>query len=312
MRDRKERGRRGRISAAFVAVALLFALTVSGCTGSGAGSGSELSGRVKIDGSSTVYPITEAVSEEFQNENRRVMVTVGLSGTGGGFKKFTTGETDISNASRRIKPEEIEQAKENGIEYVELRIASDGLSVAINPANKFAREMTVAELKKIWNRGSKVKTWKDVRPAWPNRKIKLFGPGTDSGTFDFFTEAINGEEDVSRADYTASEDDNTLVQGVSGEKDALAYFGFAYFIENKDRVNVVAVDGVKPSLKSIRSGKYKPLSRPLFIYVNKESLKKPQVKAYIKFYLRTAGELTEEVGYVPLSDEEYQAELGKL
>lgn len=294
-----------------VAAASLAALTLVGC-GSAGNNTSGLSGTVKVDGSSTVFPITEAVGEEFQLKNPNVRVTVGLSGTGGGFKKFTTGETDISNASRPIKPEEAEIAKKNGVEYVELRVAYDGLSIVVNPENKFAKNITIAELKKTWNRGSKVKTWKDIRSSWPDRPIKLFGPGTDSGTFDYFTEAINGEEDVSRSDYTASEDDNTLVQGISNEKDALGYFGYAYYVENKSTVKVLAVDGVTPSPKTIRGGKYKPLSRPLFIYVTKKSLKKPEVKKFVEFYLANGKALSEEVGYVGLSKNEYKKERDKL
>lgn len=294
-----------------VAAASLAALTLVGC-GSGGNKTSGLSGTIKVDGSSTVFPITEAVGEEFQGKNPNVRVTVGLSGTGGGFKKFTTGETDISNASRPIKPEEAEIAKKNGVEYVELKVAYDGLSIVVNPENKFAKDITVAELKKTWNRGSKVKTWKDIRSSWPDSSIKLFGPGTDSGTFDYFTEAINGEEDVSRSDYMASENDNTLVQGISKEKDALGYFGYAYYVENKDTLKLLAVDGVAPSPKTIRGGKYKPLSRPLFIYVTKKSLKKPEVKKFVEFYLDNGKALSEEVGYVGLSKSEYKKELEKF
>lgn len=284
---------------------------VFGCA-QNAGDGKGLSGRVKIDGSSTVYPITEAVSEEFQNENRGVHVTVGLSGTGGGFKKFATGETDVSNASRAMKDEEKAEARENGIEFLRLKVAFDGLSVLVNPDNRFVNDLTSAELKKIWNRGSRVKTWRDIRQSWPDRRIKLFGPGTDSGTFDYFTKAINGQEDVSRADYTASEDDNTLVVGVAGDKDALGYFGYAYYVENRDKLRLVAVNGVKPNIKTIRSGKYAPLSRPLFIYVNKKSLKRKDVRAYVEFYLKNAGELVGETGYVPLEPEEYEEQIDRL
>lgn len=296
------------LPAAVLAIVLIFALAACGSNKSDDG----FKGRVKIDGSSTVFPITEAVSEEFQIENPGVRITVGLSGTGGGFKKFATGETDISNASRAIKPEEAEEAEANSIEYLELTVAYDGLSVVVNPQNKFAKDITVKELKKTWTRGSKVKTWSDIRRGWPDRRVKLFGPGTDSGTFDFFTKEINGEEDVSRPDYTASEDDNTLVQGIAGEKDALGYFGFAYYAENKDKVRIVTVNGVKPTPKTIRSGQYDPLSRPLLIYVNKKSLKRRDTREYVKFYLENAGFLAEQVGYVPLPDELYKEQLAKL
>ena len=294
-----------------MALSAVLALMAFGCA-QNAGDGKGLSGQVKIDGSSTVYPITEAVSEEFQNENRGVHVTVGLSGTGGGFKKFATGETDISNASRAMKDEEKAEAKENGIKYLELKVAFDGLSILVNPDNGFVDDLTSAELKKIWNRGNRVKTWRDIRRSWPDRRIKLFGPGTDSGTFDYFTKAINGEEDVSRADYTASEDDNTLVVGVAGDKDALGYFGYAYYMENRDKLKIVAVNGVKPNIKTIRSGKYAPLSRPLFIYVNKKSLKREDVRAYVEFYLKNAGELVGETGYVPLGPDEYEEQIDRL
>ncbi len=271
-----------------------------------------LKGKVKIDGSSTVYPITEAVSEEFQLENPGVMVTVGRSGTGGGFKKFTTGETDISNASRPMKDEEAKQAKKNGVEFIKLTIAFDGLSIAVHKDNDFVEDLTAAELKEIWNRGSKVKTWKDIRRRWPDRKIKLFGPGTDSGTFDYFTEVINGKEDVSRNDYTASEDDNTLVLGIMNERDALGYFGYAYYVENRENLRVVGVDGVKPDNETIRSGEYKPLSRPLFIYVNTKALEREELKTFVDFYLENAPFLAEQVGYVALDEEDYQQEKDKL
>jgi len=283
-------------------------LVLAGCTQKQTSSG-VLKGTVKADGSSTVFPITEAVGEEFQKVNPNVRVTVGLSGTGGGFKKFASGETDISNASRPIEADEQALAQKNGVNYVELKVAYDGLSVVVNPANKFVKDLTVAELKKIWQAGSKVKTWKDVRPNWPDAEIKLFGPGTDSGTFDYFTKAINGEEDNSRSDYTASEDDNVLVQGVAGEKYALGYFGYAYYLENKDKLKLVSVNGVYPSVKTIRDGSYKPLSRLLYIYINTKALKRPEVKAFVKFYLKNAPKLVKQVGYVPLPEKEYQKNL---
>lgn len=285
---------------------MLVLALVAGCTSTA--SKSELKGTVKIDGSSTVFPITEAVGEEFQNQYPGVRVTVGLSGTGGGFKKFVVGETDISNASREIEPDEAAQAKANGITYIKLKVAYDGLSVVVNPANKFVKNLTVEELKRVWA-DSKVKTWQDIRPDWPNEKIKLFGPGTDSGTFDYFTQAINGQEGVSRSDYTASENDNVLVQGVAGEKNALGYFGYAYYVENKDKLKLVAVNGVYPNPKTIRTGTYKPLSRPLFIYVNEKALKRPEVKRFVQFYLQNGASLASQVGYIPLPEKEYRQEL---
>jgi phosphate transport system substrate-binding protein len=278
---------------------------------------SKLSGTIKVDGSSTVFPITEAAAEEFQNANPGVQVTVGVSGTGGGFKKFVAGETDISNASRPIKDSEAAAAKEKGIEYLEIPVAYDGLSVVVSKENTWVDKLTVAELKKIWEPNSKVKTWKDVRPEWPAEEIKLYGPGTDSGTFEYFTEAIVGEAKKSRADYTASEDDNVLVQGIAGDKNSLGYFGFSYYEENADKLKLVPIDAgdgkaVTPSADTIKDGSYKPLSRPLFIYVNKKSLEKPEVKEFVKFYLENAPELVKSVFYVPLTEDKYKESLAKL
>lgn len=273
-------------------------------------SAGSMRGEVKIDGSSTVFPITEAVAEEFLGVQPRVRVNVGVSGTGGGFKKFLAGETDINDASRHIKPNEEKAAKTKGIAYLELPIAYDGLSVVVNPKNSFVNHLTAEELKKIWQPGSSVKTWADVRPGWPAKEIKLYGPGTDSGTFDYFTKAINGKSGASRPDYTASEDDNVLVHGIAGDTYALGYFGYAYYIENKNKLKVVPIDGgagpVKPTEKTINDGSYKPLSRPIFIYVRTDALKKPPVKAFVDFYLESAGALVTEVGYVPLSPAGYQ------
>ncbi len=270
-----------------------------------------LRGTVRIDGSSTVFPITEAAAEEFQLENRGARVTVGISGTGGGFKKFCSGETDISNASRKIKESELTACRANGIEPIEMAVAIDGLAVLVNPQNSFASCMTVDELKRVWQPGSTVKTWKDVRTEWPAEEIELYGPGTDSGTFDYFTEAIVGEEDASRPDFTASEDDNVLVQGVTGDRYSLGYFGYAYYAENTDRLKVVTIDGgdgcVAPTPETVQSGEYAPLSRPLFIYLKEQSLARPEVRAFVKFYLENAGVLVPQVGYVPLSPERYQA-----
>ena len=269
-----------------------------------------LSGKIRIDGSSTVFPITEAVAEEFQKLHRKVRVTVGISGTGGGFKKFTTGQTDINDASRPIKGKEKDKAAKNDIDYIDLPVAYDGLSVVINPKNDFLDYLTVTELRKIWQPGSTVKNWNDVRPHWPNKPIKLYGPGADSGTFDYFTKKINGKSQASRSDYTASEDDNVLVMGVAGDTYALGYFGYAYYKENQDKLKVVAIDGgdgpIKPSEKTINDGTYKPLSRPIFIYVSNKAAKRPVIKKFVPFYLKNAAVLSKEVGYVPLPDTKYQ------
>ena len=283
---------------------------------------------IKIDGSSTVYPITEAVAEEFQNEARgKIQVTVGISGTGGGFKKFCRGETDISNASRPIAKKEMDACKEagfdgtsvvtsprigpNGVEYIELPIAYDALTVVINPKNDWAKTMTVAELKKIWEPAAqgKINNWKQVRDSFPDAPLNLFGAGSDSGTFDYFTEAVVDKAKASRGDFTASEDDNVLVQGVSQDKNALGYFGYAYYAENKNKLNAVAVDGgkgpVSPSDTSVEDGSYNPLSRPIFIYINKRSLDRPAVKQFINFYLKNAPALIKEVKYVALPASAY-------
>jgi phosphate transport system substrate-binding protein len=269
-----------------------------------------LTGTVHIDGSSTVFPITEAVAEEFQRENRGVRVTVGISGTGGGFKKFCVGETDLNDASRPIKGKEIAKAAENNIGFIELPVAFDGISVLVNPKNDWVDHMTVEELKKIWQPGSTVKKWSDVRPEWPDRPITLYGPGTDSGTFDYFTGAINGKEQACRADFTASEDDNVLVQGIAGDENALGFFGFAYYAENRSKLKAVLIDPgdgpVGPSTVTINNGTYKPLSRPIFIYVSNVSAERPEVKKFVEFYLDNAKTLVAEVGYVALPDEAYQ------
>lgn len=263
-----------------------------------------LEGKVQIDGSSTVAPVSEAVAEEFHKVHDKVNVTVGTSGTGGGFKRFVRGEIDIADASRPISAKEKEECAKNKIEYLELAIATDGLAVVVNPKNDWVDCITVEQLKMIWQPESTVKTWKDVDPKWPDTPIKLFGPGTDSGTFDFFTGVINGKEKACRQEFTASEDDNTLVVGIEAEKNALGYFGYAYFAENKARLKLLGVDGgkgcVSPSDATVIDGTYKPLSRPLYIYVNKASLKRPELVAFVKFYLDNAPKLVEEVKYVPL------------
>ncbi len=274
------------------------------------------SGTIEIDGSSTVYPITEAVAEEFHKLHPQVRINVGISGTGGGFKRFVVGETQISDASRPIKDSEKEQAAKNGIEWVEMPVAYDGLSIMVNPQNTWVTSMTTAELKKLWEPGSTIKRWNQIRSEWPDQPINLYGPGTDSGTFDYFTEAINGKEDASRADYTASEDDNVLVQGIAGDKNALGYFGYAYYVENKDKLKLVAIDSgsgpVLPSEKTINDGSYKPLSRPIFIYVNKAALARPELKEFVRFYMTKGPELVSEVGYIQLPAKFYTDNLAKI
>jgi phosphate transport system substrate-binding protein len=268
---------------------------------------------VKIDGSSTVYPIAEAVAEEFQIQKRgKVRVTVGIAGTGGGFKKFCRGETDISNGSRPILKAEMETCAAAGVKYVEIPIAFDALTVVINPQNTWAKNMTVADLKKIWEPGAqgKITKWKQVRSEWPDQPIVLFGAGADSGTFDYFTEAIVGKAKSSRGDFTASEDDNVLVQGVESNKNALGYFGFAYYAPHKDKLTAVNVDGGKgpigPSAQAVIDGTYNPLSRPLFIYVKETSIAKAEVREFVEFFLTKGPALTKEVGYVPLPSDAYE------
>ncbi len=266
-------------------------------------------GLVQIDGSSTVFPVTEAVAEEFQKAKRgQIRVTVGVSGSGGGFKKFCRGETDISNASRPIKNAEVIACGKAGVSFVELPIGQDALTVVVNKQNTWADSMTTDELKKIWEPAAqgKIKTWNQVNPAWPNAPLNLFGPGADSGTFDYFTEAIVGEGGASRGDFTASEDDNVLVVGVENDKNALAYFGFAYFLENQEKLKPVAINGVKPTVQAVEEGTYKPLARPLFIYVSKQAMEtKPEVKEFVNFYLSNAKKFVSEVGYVARSDAAY-------
>ncbi len=278
----------------------------------------QLKGQVKADGSSTVAPITMAAAELFGAEQPRVRVTVGISGTGGGFKKFLEKKeslrTDINDASRAIKDSERKKAAELGIDIIEIPIAIDGIAVVINPANDFCNSLTLDELKQIWQPGSKITNWNQIRPEFPDLKLTLFGPGTDSGTFDYFTETIVGKEKACRNDFTGSEDDNVLVQGVAGEKGGLGYFGFSYYEANHKRLKAVAIDNgsakpVSPTLDTIRSGEYKPLSRPLFLYVNKASLARPEVKGFLEFYLKNAPSIVEHpmVNYVALSKEEYAA-----
>ncbi len=279
-------------------------------------SSTQLTGDIEIDGSSTVFPITEAVAEEFRKENPKVRVNVGVSGTGGGFKRFVNGETDINDASRPIRDKEIEEATENSILYTELEVAIDGLSVVANLKSDFISCLTLDELKLIWEPESQVDSWNDIRPEWPNSKINLYGPGTDSGTFDYFTEEVVGEAGASRADYTASEDDNVLVRGINGDKNSLGYFGYAYYRENTDKLKLIAVDSgdgcVEPTDQTILDGTYKPLSRPLYIYVNNKSVERTEFKAFINFFMKYGSELSSEVGYVPLPQETYKNNLNLI
>ncbi|MBI2320825.1 MAG: PstS family phosphate ABC transporter substrate-binding protein [Chloroflexi bacterium] len=283
----------------------------------------QISGTVKIDGSSTVFPISEAMAEEFQKATGgKVRVTVGISGTGGGFKKFCSNETDVSDASRPILQAEIDACKKNGISYVELPVAFDGLSVVVSPRNTFVDCMKVSELKKMWEPAAqgKVTKWNQIRAEWPDRKFNLFGAGADSGTFDYFTDAINGKEKASRGDFIASEDDNVLVQGVANDADALGYFGYAYYVENPGRLKLAKIDAEKgggcvaPSAETIASGTYQPLSRPIFIYVKLSALERPEVREFVRFYLnpQNAGTLIKQVGYIPFPERLYQLGLRRL
>ena len=298
-------------------VLLLVSVGLLACGGGqstrGGDAGSDI---IRIDGSSTVFPVTEAVAEEFQRAHAGAKVTVGISGTGGGFQKFCRDETDISDASRPISPTEKDACDKAGVQYIELPVAYDGLAIVVNPKNTWAMSITVAELKKLWEPAAqgKVMKWNQVRDGWPDKEIHLFGPGVDSGTFDYFTEAIMGKADVSRGDYTSSEDDNVIVQGIGGDEYALGYFGFAYYEENQGKLQLVAVDDgndangkgpILPSPDTVKNGTYFPLSRPIFIYPKVKALDRPEVKAFVDFYLNQGVPLVREVGYIPLSDAEY-------
>jgi len=301
------------------AVVTALSLVLFGCDGGGQrgpqAGGSELRGEVRIDGSSTVYPITEAVAEEFQREHPGVRVTIGVSGSGGGFKKWTRGEVDINNSSRKIRPEEAEAVEQNGLGYVEIPVAYDGIVVAVHPKNNWATCITVEELHQIWKPDSQVRRWNEVRPEWPDLELKLYGPGTDSGTFEYFTEHINKQAGASRTDYTASEDDNLLIHGVMGERAALGYFGYAYYVENQGAVRALAVDGgqgcVEPTGETIQNGTY-PLARPVYIYPTRKALERPEVRAFVEFYLKNAPVLVPEVGFTPLTQEMYDEILKKI
>lgn len=263
---------------------------------------------VNIDGSSTVFPIAEAMAEEFKQEDPSVAVTVGVSGTGGGFKRFCAGEIDIVNASRPIKQAEADLCRAAGIEYMEIPVAYDAITIVVNHDNNWLENITTDQLKKLWEPAAegKVERWSDLDPSWPTEAVNLYGPGTDSGTFDYFTEVIVGTTDSSRGDYTASEDDNVLVLGVGRDTNALGYFGLAYYLENTDAVKAVAVNGVLPSAATVTDGTYKPLSRPLFMYVTKSSSLRPEVQNFINFYFDEASNIVPDVGYVPLEPQRYQ------
>lgn len=304
-------------TASIVAVLALTALA-SGCgrNDSAGGTATQSSQVITADGSSTVYPVTEAVAEEFQRANPGTRVTVGISGTGGGFQKFCRDEIDISNASRPITPTEAAACAKAGVQYVELPVAYDGLAVVTHPSNTWANSMTVAELRKLWEPAAqgKITRWNQIRADWPDREVHLFGAGVDSGTFDYFTEAIVGKEDSSRGDYTSSEDDNVIVQGVAGDELSLGYFGFAYYEENKGKLKLVAIDdgdetngqgAITPSPETVTNGTYRPLSRPILVYPTLKALQRTEVQSFLDFYLTKGVPLVREVGYIPLADREY-------
>jgi phosphate transport system substrate-binding protein len=314
--------KKSALSFTFITVALTSLLSCGGKHNSG-GDGTHLSGTVSIDGSSTVYPISEAVAEEFKKAEPDVKVTVGLSGTGGGFKKFGRGETDINDASRPIKKSEEEACAANNIKPLELKVAFDGLAVVVSHENTWCSDMTVAELKMIWEPAAqgKIKKWNQIRKEWPDQEIHLFGPGVESGTYDYFTEAIVGKSHSSRGDYTASEDDNVLVQGIKSDKNALGFFGLAYYIENKDKLKLVGIDDqddsngkgpILPSEQTVKNKTYTPLGRPLFIYVSSKASTRPEIQKFVHFYLENTKTLASEVGYVPMTDEEIAAEKNKF
>jgi phosphate transport system substrate-binding protein len=289
----------------------------------GAGAPSARSAVIQIDGSSTVFPVTEAVAEEFQKANAGTRVTVGISGTGGGFQKFCRDETDISDASRPISQTEKEACEKSGVQYIELPVAYDGLAIVVSPKNTWATSITVSELKKLWEPAAqgKILRWSQIRAGWPDREIHLFGPGVDSGTFDYFTEAVAGKAKASRGDYTSSEDDNVIVQGISRDELALGYFGYAYYEENQNNVKLVPVDDgndangkgpIAPSPITVKDGTYFPLSRPIFIYVKVKALDRPEVENFIDFYLTKGVPLVREVGYIQLTDKEYELARGRF
>ncbi|MDV3309049.1 MAG: PstS family phosphate ABC transporter substrate-binding protein [Cyclobacteriaceae bacterium] len=293
----------------------VFAMFLVSCTGR---QGGTLTGAIRIDGSSTVYPITEAIAEEYRLEQPRVRITIGVSGTGGGFQKFTRGEIDINNASRPIKDPEAQAVTRNEGRFVALRVAYDGLAVLVHKDNTWVDHFTVDELKKMWEPSAQgnILRWNQIRPEWPDEEFHLYGPGVASGTYDYFTEVIVGESGASRGDYTASEDDNVLVQGISGDRNGIGFFGYAYYAENQDKVRLVGVDGgqgvVLPSPETVTSGAYAPLSRPVFIYVSDSAARRPEVADFVNFYLEVAAEIVPDVGYIPLPSDEYQEEMEKF
>ncbi|MGP4030037.1 PstS family phosphate ABC transporter substrate-binding protein [Actinomadura sp. 3N407] len=293
------------VTAAAALAAALAACGGGSDEGGGSGDGEQLRGTVKIDGSSTVAPLSTVASELFKEEQPRVQIPVATSGTGGGFEKFCAGETDISNASRPIADEEKQACAAKGIKFEEFTVANDALTVVVHKDNTWAKCLTVEQLKKIWEPGSKVNNWNQVDPSFPNEPLKLFGAGTDSGTFDYFTDVVNGEEGASRTDYQPSEDDNVTVQGVSGSKGGMGYFGFSYFEENADKLKAVEIDGgdgcVAPSVQAAQDGTYKPLARPLFIYPSAAALKRPEVQAFVEFYVASSAEIAKRAKFVPLN-----------
>jgi len=321
---------------ALVALVALAAIVAAGCGGDGrddesdtaaetssaaggetsSAQGEDLSGKISIDGSSTVGPLVTAAAEQFQGDNSGVNVTVGVSGTGGGFERFCAGETDLSNASRPIKDDEAALCEKAGVAYSEFQVANDGLAVVVNPDNDWVECLTVEQLKKIWSPETAPKSWKDVDPEFPDEQIKLYGPGTDSGTFDYFTDEINGEEGKSRTDYQAAEDDNVIVQGVGAEKGGLGYFGLSYAEQNSDEVKLVQVDGgggcITPSVETVQDGTYKPLGRPLYVYAKNEAFTRPEVKAFVQYMIDNAVPIAEEALYVPMTDEQVTEAQGKL
>ncbi len=299
-------------------VSIIIASCGSRDSSQASGDGESLEGSISIDGSSTVYPITEAIAEEFRHDQRNVRITIGISGTGGGFKKFSRGEIDINDASRPIKAEEAQTCKENNVVYEEFTIAYDGLAVVVNKENTWVNDITVDELRKIWEPGAqeKITRWSQIRSDWPDEEFQLYGPGIASGTYDYFTEAIVGESGKSRGDFTASEDDNVLVQGIAGDRNALGFFGLAYYEENKEQLKLVGVNNgagvVTPSTETVKDGTYAPLSRPVFLYVSKTAASRPEVKAFVEFYLENATALVPDVGYIPLPEQQYTEQLTKF
>ncbi|MEU2259043.1 PstS family phosphate ABC transporter substrate-binding protein [Streptomyces sp. NPDC019645] len=295
-----------------LAAAVVVAVGACGGADAGSGAGGGLSGTIRVDGSSTVAPLSTAAAQLFQQRNPGVRITVGTSGTGGGFEKFCNGETDIADASRRITAEEQALCADKGVRYEELRIANDGLSVVVSKDNDFADCLTVDQLRKIWEPGSRVDNWNQVDPRFPDVELELFGPGTDSGTFDYFTQAVNGEEGRSRTDYSPSEDDNVTVQGVSGSRGGLGYFGLSYYEENKDRLKLLRIDGgngcVAPTRTTVQNGTYRPLSRPLLIYPNAAALDRKEVEAFVEYYVENNADIARAAQFVPLSSRQ-EAEL---